>query len=137
MCLVHFALVAPERNNIANQDRIEAFFQYPGWEQEDSGIDEISSYELLGKPDGIDNVLAWWKSRETTYPRLAQVARKVFSLPATSCESERNLSRSGSVLTSCRSTTAPSNVGDLIFYAVNSQVSFILNAVVYNSKWFR
>jgi len=60
VCLVHSALVVPERNNIAiaNQDHIEAFFKYPGWEQEDSEVDEISSYELLGKPNGIDdNVL--------------------------------------------------------------------------------
>ena len=99
------------------------------------GHDFCSSlYEVTGRPDADnrDDLLGWWKTRETTLPRLARVAKVVFSIPATSCESERVFSESGNVLSTRRSSTNPERVGDLVLYSHNSKVLTSIIVRMYN-----
>jgi len=82
-------------------------------------------YQAMGRPDEAtaNDVLAWWRFHETTYPNLAELAREVFPIQGSSCSSERVFCHSGGVLTDKRSCTDPRNVGDLVFFSVNSRVS--------------
>ncbi len=42
-----------------------------------------------------DNPLSFWKLKENEYPILAQIAKKLFSVPATSAPVERVFSQAG------------------------------------------
>jgi len=79
----------------------------------------------MGRPDEatVNDVLGWWRAHEATYPTLAKLAKEVLAIQATSCASERVFGHSGGVLTDKRSCTDPKNVGDLVFFYVNSRVS--------------
>jgi len=86
-------------------------------------VDEVKMYALMGRPDGETDALTWWSRRESSYPRLAKVAKKFFSIQASSSESERIFSVAGGILTEKRNSINPESVGDLVFYAVNHAVS--------------
>ena len=54
---------------------------------------------ILYLQDGLpcDNPLSFWKLKEHEYPILAQIARKLFSVPATSAPVERVFSQAGKI----------------------------------------
>jgi len=91
-----------------------SFFSFEGWEQQDEDVDEVHMYQAMGRPDEAtaNDVLAWWRFHETTYPNLAELAREVFPIQGSSCSSERVFCHSGGVLTDKRSCTDPRNFGD-------------------------
>ena len=64
--------------------------------------------------------LSYWKLKENEYPILAQLARKFYSVPATSAPIERVFSHAGRILTPLRSRLLPEHFETLIFLKVNS-----------------
>ena len=68
-----------------------------------------------------DDILKWWKTQRETFPRLSQLARFVFAIPATSAPSERIFSLAGLTLNVKRSRLAPSAVDKIIFVHENAQ----------------
>ena len=52
--------------------------------------------------------LQWWKANRTSYPVIAELARRLLSVPATSVASERLFSRAGDVITKKRNQLSPS-----------------------------
>ena len=59
--------------------------------------------------------LVWWKMREDQYPLMANLARRYFSIPATSVRSEEIFSVAGNVLCEKRNRLLPENVDKLVF----------------------
>jgi len=67
--------------------------------------DEIDVYSSTNFDieDGNDAPLAFWKSHRTRFPKLAVIARSVYSIPASQNKSERAFSAAGHVMTDLRS----------------------------------
>ena len=57
-------------------------------------------------------LLAWWRSKACLLPRLAILAQRIYAIPATSSNSERNFSRAGIIICDKRSQICPQNVND-------------------------
>lgn len=74
---------------------------------------ETASLNLGGK------VLEWWKSHETEFPLLANLAKTYMCIPGTSVPSERVFSTAGDIVHSERSVLSPEHVDQLIFLKKN------------------
>ena len=72
---------------------------------------------LLYLQDGLpcDDPLNFWKLKESEYPILAQLARKLYLDPATSAPVEQVFSQAGKILTPLRSRFLPQNFETLLF----------------------
>ena len=71
---------------------------------------DLDHYKRVGVADLDDDTLEWWKGNHTYYPLLAELVRKLWSLPATSVRSEEVFSVAGMILTEKRNRLLPSNV---------------------------
>ena len=60
--------------------------------------------------------LQWWASSRTIYPKLAKMARDVYTIPATGAGVEREFSISGRLITKHRNRLAPKTIRDLMQY---------------------
>ena len=63
--------------------------------------------------------LQWWKTNRTSYPVIAELARWLLSVPATSVASERLFSRAGDVITKKRNQLSPSCADRVLFLMEN------------------
>ena len=79
---------------------------------------EFSTYEILPLYSGT-NILNWWKSHTEMLPVLSKLARLYLAIPATSTQSERVFSASGS---SSRSTFEPGKVEGLVVINKNKTI---------------
>ena len=80
---------------------------------------EMIRYESFSLPPKDVNILKWWKDHEKILPLLAKLAKKVFTIPASSSKSERVFSAGGNFVTKKRSKLAPKKVEDLILIKEN------------------
>ena len=80
---------------------------------------EMMSYEReevlerLTVVDGKEvhtNPLSWWKLKESKYPILSSIARRILCVPATSAPSERLFSYAGLTISNHRNRLLPDNV---------------------------
>src|SRR5688572_12775531 len=69
--------------------------------------DEINRYQALTAASPLSDPLAWWAANEKVFPRLAKLAKKYLSVPATSVPSERAFSSASNVDTRHRHTMDP------------------------------
>lgn len=85
-----------------------------------AAYNEIDTYRNLPitSDDNFD-LLAWWKTHKAQLPRLAQVAKHILAIPASSAASERNFSAAGLTVDKLRSMINPKNVDDLLFLRSN------------------
>lgn len=68
--------------------------------------------------------LEWWKLKAESYPRIAVVAKKVLSVPATSTSSERAFSAGGLVACQQCAALSPSTVDAIVFLNKNMRTLF-------------
>ena len=66
------------------------------------------------------NCFNFWKQKASTYPILAQVARKFLGIPVTSTPIECVFSHGENILCPDRSCLRPKNFEQLLFLKVNS-----------------
>ena len=93
-------------------------------EEELESCMEVDTY-LSGKPiSRSTNPLEWWKENKTRFPCLAQLARTVLCIPATSTPSERLFSKAGLTISKLRSNLKPDNVNALLFLHQNKKCLF-------------
>lgn len=76
--------------------------------------DEIASY-LADKPSQDCEPLEWRKSNESKYPKIANIARRVLAVPATSVPSERIFSAVGLLINKLRNRLSSDIVDSIIF----------------------
>ena len=82
---------------------------------DDEEEDEVDSYvrQMPTMTDDRD-LLGWWKTNSSVYPKLAQLARQVLCVPASS-SSEREFSVAGRTIEERRTRLSPSTVDALLF----------------------
>ena len=78
--------------------------------------DEVAAYIdfRFQNMDSFD-LLLWWKGHSEMFPNLAQVARKIMCIPASSAASERDFSMAGFVIQERRTRLDPDTVDDILF----------------------
>jgi len=69
-----------------------------------------------------DCPLRWWSGNSGQFPVVAQVARRLLSIPATSVASERLFSKAGDIITKKRNSLAPHKADMLVFLMDNVNV---------------
>ena len=79
---------------------------------------EIQLY--LGDDFSCECPLEFWRLKANDYPSLAALAKKVFSIPATSAPVECVFSETGKILNPLRCQMLPKNLETLIFLKMNS-----------------
>jgi len=65
------------------------------------------------------SILNWWRRFDKLLPLLSKVAKRVFSIPASSSKSERVFSCGGNFVSKKRNKLAPKKVEDLIIIKEN------------------
>lgn len=94
--------------------------RFDEWEnvfgEAESEEDEVDSY-VRQRPTMTDDqdLLGWWKTNSSVYPKLAQLARQVLCVPASSSSSERVFSEAGRTIEERRTRLSPSSVNALLF----------------------
>ncbi|XP_003738113.1 zinc finger BED domain-containing protein 1-like, partial [Galendromus occidentalis] len=72
-------------------------------------------------PDDRDEVLKWWSQNESTFPAVANLARIILSIPATSAEPERRFSIAGNLLREKRCSMNPITATRVLFVHDNKE----------------
>ena len=88
----------------------------------DSSSDQLLQTEFdryIAAGDADLDALEWWKKHEKSYPKLAIMARKYLSIPATSVQSERLFSATGRLISKSRSRLLPDHAELLVFLNKN------------------
>ena len=67
-------------------------------------------------------ILNWWKMAAPEYPKLAAVARKLLSIPATSAASESVFRYAGLTVTELRNRLSQETVSDILFIRHNDDI---------------
>ena len=82
--------------------------------------DEVMRYlQCPDEPKAIDP-LKWWQDHRSSYPILAQLARKYLSIPSTSVSSERLFSDASNHISAKRTKLSPDLVNRILFLKRNS-----------------
>ncbi|XP_049447563.1 E3 SUMO-protein ligase ZBED1-like [Epinephelus fuscoguttatus] len=66
-----------------------------------------------------ENPLTWWEKNAARYPTLAELARSLLCIPATSTPSERLFSAAGNIVSKKRASLSPEHVDMLTFLHCN------------------
>ena len=112
----------PPQPKKTKMTKLFAFLEQPQREVVSDMEGEFQAYLDCESPQALEtsrNPLNFWKDNAQRYPNLAQVARKVFTVPATSAPVERAFSQAGKILRSDRSRLLPKNFENLVFLKVN------------------
>ena len=85
-----------------------------------SGTHNANDEQDLYLADSVNKVsfseiLNWWKTSSSSYPKLLAIARKYLAIPATSALSESSFRYAGLTVTDLRNKLSPENVSNLLF----------------------
>jgi len=90
-------------------------------ESENEGFAERAGNELdsylrstFDCDDGRLSPLEFWKKQAKCFPKLAQIARSIYAIPATQNKSERAFSAASHVMTDLRTTLDPEHLDELL-----------------------
>ena len=96
---------------------------------------EFKRFESFSISDKHVNILHWWRDHERVLPLLSKVAKKVFTIPASSSKSERVFSTGGNFVTKKRTRLASKKVEYLIVIKENkSQIEKLKKSGDYDLK---
>jgi hypothetical protein len=94
--------VKEERPGSREYDEFQAWMTPHGYyTSQDVAVDDYDSY-LIAPPMKISNPITWWREHQTNYPKLAQMAFDLLSIPAMSAECERVFSQAKLVVNDMR-----------------------------------
>ena len=108
---------------MASSDEEENDSQTPSNDLEKQVNLEISQYKAL-LCSSLDSekefdILSWWKSMSTQFPRLSKTAKYYLCIPATSATSERSFKIANDIITKKRNRLKPDTVEKLTFLKNN------------------
>lgn len=84
---------------------------------------ELQMYKLQPPLELRGDPLLWWNQHRNQFPVIAEMARSVLCIPATSVPSERVFSDSGNIITEKRARTQPELAQALIYLYENQEVA--------------
>jgi len=111
-----------KRQKLDNRTATLKFLTYNVASSTTPDVPEFERYISAPAPsasDGDVDALKWWASNERLYPATAMVARQFLSVPATSCQSERQFSAAGRLISKLRTRLDGDRVDTLIFLYKN------------------
>lgn len=77
--------------------------------------DEIIEYLQFKCPSDVDlDVLQWWNSKKSEFPKLSKFALNIHSIPGSSIPSERLFSTTGNVITEKRTRLNPNSIENIL-----------------------
>lgn len=77
--------------------------------------DEMFRFRSLNPTLCEEDILQFWRSNESLFPRLAKIAKVLFSIPITSSKSEGAFSIAGCLLRKERAAIAPYRIEKTLF----------------------
>ena len=96
---------------------------------------ETERYETFSTPTKNVSTLNWWKKVAPTLPILANFARSVLAIPASSAKSERVFSKGGNIVTRKRTRLNPKKVEEIVIIQENvKMVNNFLKKTSYDVK---
>ena len=96
---------------------------------------ETERYETFSTPTKNVSTLNWWKKVAPTLPILANFARSVLAIPASSAKSERVFSKGGNIVTRKRTRLNPKKVEEIVVIQENvKMVNNFLKKTSYDVK---
>ena len=101
----------------AKKKKVDFFSE---WEDDTStDRDEVDEYcgttfQMTEELDCV-NLLAFWEKQGRSFPLLQQLAKRIFSVPATSAASERCFSAAGRIIEARRNRLNPGTVDAILF----------------------
>jgi len=75
-----------------------------------SGREELTRYNAMRVPAAYSTLGEFWKQRAIEYPALAEAARRVYCISASSAQSKRDFSSVGHTITDVRSRLSAAKV---------------------------
>lgn len=110
---------AEAANGNASFDVLADFMEIDKGDELPSTLDadienELTMYEETAAPSLHVDILNWWAQNKSRFPRLSTLARRIFSMPASSAAPERNFSTAGFVLNERRTRLSPSSVEGIL-----------------------
>lgn len=109
--------VAPQRCASAMVRLLGANYTTPSTDDVEK---EVDSFLKDPAPHVDSSPTQWWKGNAARFPRLAKVAQRFLSIPATSVASERVFSAAGLTVNKLRSRLTPEHVDMLLFLNKNA-----------------
>jgi hAT family C-terminal dimerisation region len=105
---------------------------------EDEDFNEFDQFVRSKRHTDIKYPLLWWANSRSTFPRLANMARDVYAVPATGCGVEREFSMSGNVVNKPRNRLHGKTIAKIMQYkrwVTNTHQSFVIeeNAEMYET----
>ena len=82
-------------------------------------IKEFEKYESFSLAKKETDLLTLWKNHELILPLLAQIAKRIYTVPVSSAPSERAISAGGLVVTPKKNRLAPKKVENLVLIKLN------------------
>lgn len=95
---------------------------FPDKEVTETEKGEVSKYQELPTTDRNCCPLQWWAAHEDSLPRLAKLAKKFLSIPATSVAAERHFSAAGRTISKTRNRLRPGMADLILFVHRNSDM---------------
>lgn len=77
--------------------------------------DEIHRFSVINIADCEEDILKFWRSKETTFPKLSKIAKVLFGIPVTSAKSESAFSTAGCLLRKDRASITPYRIEKTLF----------------------
>ncbi|KAI4826882.1 hypothetical protein KUCAC02_030312 [Chaenocephalus aceratus] len=109
------AMVTDKLAKLAKLQKLEELLEPSDTDDEEESIEHcLDRYKAEPKMDIEGCPLQWWSKREGAHARLAPIARKYLSTPATTVPCERLFSLSGHIVQQKRASLSPHNVNKLV-----------------------
>lgn len=86
--------------------------------------DQINQFIGINQVDLRTDLLSWWKDNAAYYPKIAEIAREVLSIPASTSSSERIFSFSGNIINDRRESMSPQVFRPLTILGSNNWTYF-------------
>jgi len=115
--------LSDDYDNFARKIATEEDSQYPDANEivKDQIICLRNFFESDKAPKKVSNSLIWWKNWKAG-EKLADFAKKLLCIPATSCSSERCFSSAGNIYTEARARLDPDTVEKVVFVRENLKI---------------
>eukprot|EP01032_Pedospumella_encystans_P011446 gene11446-13305_t len=113
---------AKEEDESIRMLRYKEYTSFTKWVRDHKARYSVQYAALYADGDARQTILEFWQTRGTEWPLVQPLALRVFSLCATSCESERAFSCLGFIHSKLRNRLSPEKANMLAFIKANDEI---------------